>query len=823
MPPTGRVGRASTRYSARDQKGRRHCTVRYGRRQGGVAWGWTRGEIGGVHAYSVGPDDLFRAPQRPRGEEGRRFGVCLNALLVVITVLLVPLASLRAQAPRCDQSERIRAIEFSGSTIDTDELSTVLASQGPSLWNRLLRIGSAPCVDSLELQLDALRIAVLHRQRGWFTAQVSPSMERSTNGVRVLFAITPGPEARIRTVVINGLPDSSEAVSPFGDQLYALSGEVFDRVRVQSVTDRLVTRLQDAGYARTGQPANQMIIDTANAQVDLAFSFNTGVPLRTGALTVDITPVPRRDARLDSADVVRLSRLKSGDRYRATDVLEAQRALYRTDAFRLVLIDTVTPPDGRADSTIDLRITVAEARTRSARVGGGWGTLECGRVQGRLTDRGFLGAGRRVELTARASRLGIGAPVDQVPGLCPQFLRDDPYSQELNYYLGVSLTNSSLFGLPYSPTLNVYSERRGEYNAFQRETDIGVSIGVTRFLSSRTTVSTAAEYESGRTVTDAVLACVRFALCQPADFALARQGNSTRALNFAVSHDRVSGGIDPRFGGRVRAEARVGSTAFQGLAQASDSFAPYAFYRPTLEGTGFTRFFNGTIAARVQWSQVYAPNAFRVSGVPFLPPQERLFSGGQNTVRGYQQNLLGPVVYRVDRASVDSVPFGDSYQLVVRPGASSRLPSPEGGTGSLIGNLEYRRRFGWPSRDLQWVAFVDAGTVWATGVASFALQEVRATPGVGVRLDTPLGPFRVDIGYNPRRAAAGKAFLFDNLQVASGGAAVPYVICVSPGQELTFEEQLAIGGFGCPRTFTPSSGRSALSRLVFHFSLGQAF
>jgi hypothetical protein len=49
------------------------------------------------------------------------------------------------------------------------------------------------------------------------------------------------------------------------------------------------------------------------------------------------------------------------------------------------------------------------------------------------------------------------------------------------------------------------------------------------------------------------------------------------------------------------------------------------------------------------------------------------------------------------------------------------------------------------------------------------------------------------------------------------------VICVSPGQELSFEEQLEAGGFGCPRTFRPAAGRSTLSRLVFHFSLGQAF
>ncbi len=763
------------------------------------------------------------APQRLRGVGGRRQLVRVGLALTALAALTLPASHLSAQGTaRCEQPDRIREISIVGSQIDTDELITVLATQGPSFVNRVFRLGQAPCVDSMQLQLDALRIAVLHRQRGWFQASVSSSVDRGDDGSQVLFTVTPGQVARIRSVETSGLPN----VSPNGSwqsTLTALEGDVFDRVRVQSATDRLVTRLQDAGFARTAQPATSMVIDTAEAMVDLSFTFEPGVPLRTGRLLVDITPVPRREARFDSADVIRLARLESGELYRATDVLEAQRALYRSEAFRLVLIDTVASGNDTRDSTIDVRITVAEAKTRSARIGAGWGTLECGRVQGRITDRGFLGAGRRVEFTARASRIGIGTPIDQFPGLCPQFLRDDPFSQELNYFLGVNLTNATFFGLPVAPTLNIYSERRGEFNAFQRETDIGVNFGLSRQLTRRTSAGVSAEYERGRTTTDAVLACVRFSLCQPADFALARQGNSTRAINLSWVYDRVSAGADPRYGGRLRADGRLGSTAFLGLAQQSDSFAPYAFYRPTLEATGFTRIAGGTVAGRVQWSQVYAPNAFSVGGVPFLPPQERLFSGGQNTVRGYQQNLLGPVVYRVDRASVDSVPFGNSFQFVVNPGASVRLPSPEGGTGSLIGNVEYRRRFGWPSRDLQWVAFLDAGTVWAAGVNAFSVQEVRVTPGVGVRLDTPLGPFRVDIGYNPRQADAGKAFLFDNLQSSSDGSATPYVICVSPGQDLTFEEQLEQGGFACPRTFAPRSARTALSRLVFHFSLGQAF
>ncbi len=732
----------------------------------------------------------------------------------------IPYTSLWAQrAIRCDDREQVREISVSGSEIRSDELVTVLATQGPSLANRLLRIGSAACADSLELLQDALRIAVLHRQRGWFTAQVRPVLSPHPRGVRVTFEVTPGPLARIGSVRVDGLPSEPDYAAP----IRALEGEVFDRVRVQTISDRVVTALQDDGRARTTQPVTNVTIDTTAALAELSFTFEPGESLRVGNIMVDVTPVPRREVHLDSAEVLELSGLRSGVRYRATDVLAAQRSLYRTEAFRLVLIDTVTATGPQADSTIDLRISVAEARTRSSRVGAGWGTLECGRVQGRITDRGFLGPGRRVELTARASRLGIGSPIDQFPGICPQFLRNDPYSQELNYYLGVSLTNETLFGLPVSPTMDVYSERRGEYNAFQQETDIGVGVALSRALSQRTLVSLGADFESGRTVTDAVLACVRFALCQPADFALARRGNTTRAVNLTWLHDRVGNVADPRHGLRLRFDGRLGNTSFGGLGAAGDSGVTYAFYRPTVEATGFTQLWNGTVAVRLQWSRVYAPNAFAVGGVPFLPPQERLFSGGQNTVRGYQQNLLGPVVYRVDRADVDSVPFGGSYQLVVQPDAAVRLPSPEGGTGTIVANLEYRRRFGWPTRDLQWVLFLDAGTVWATGIAAFSRQEVRSTPGVGVRLDTPLGPFRIDIGYNPRRADAGKAFLFDNLATREGQPSTPFVICVSPGQEVSFEEQLEAGGFGCPRTFRPGAGRSALSRLVFHFSLGQAF
>lgn len=727
--------------------------------------------------------------------------------------------SLHAQAvASCPPVQRVLDVGFVGSQIEPKELATVLDTHRGSLWARFVRRSKLPCLDAGALPQDALRIAVLHRQRGWYAAAVSSELTEGARGVRVRFVVRAGVRARIDSIAVRGLPAESDAAP-----LIALRGAPLDRTTVQAVADRVVGRLHESGYVRGRQVQTDVQIDSSTSLASVAFVFDAGVPLRVGTVEVAIEGVGGRAPRTSEALVRRLARLPAGAPYRASDVLAAQQRLYQTDAFRVVLLDTVTAGAPRTDSVMNVRIRVAEARLRSARAGAGWGTLECGRVQGRITDRGFLGVGRRVELVARASRIGIGRPLDQWPGLCPQFLREDPYSQELNYYLGVSLTNTRLFGLPVAPTINVFSERRGEYNAFLRETDLGANIELLKALGQRTAMTVGAELSTGRTVTDAVLACVRFALCQPLDFALARQGNTTRAIDAAWWHDRVGSERDPRYGGRLRADARLGDVTFQRDRSFGRTAGRYGFFRPTLEASGFTRLALGTLAARVQWSQVVVPRAPELGGEALLPPQERLYSGGQSSVRGYQQNQLGPVVYRVDRTQVDSIPFEGSYQLVARDGAIARTPAPEGGTGSLVANVEFRRRFAWPTTSVQWVAFLDAGAVWSRGVVPFAWNGVRTTPGLGVRVDTPLGPFRIDVGYNPRRVDAGRAFLFERIAVEPGSEPVPRVICVSPGQVVPFDDQVAVGGFGCPRTFVPGRGSSLLSRLVFHFSLGQAF
>lgn len=769
--------------------------------------------------------------QRPADDaRGRGFGRrVLAGIAIVASVALAPTRPLHAQgsafgAGRCALADKVREVDFVGSPKfrDTD-MALLIANVTPKV--SLLHFKRVPtvCVDTLEVQRDALRLAVLHRQHGWFLANVTPRYDRSSNGVALRFDIAPGPATRIDTVTITGLPVPDEGRRAFDGPLYDLQSQLFDRVHVPGVIDTVVNRLRDAGYARAAQPTSTVAIDTASAsdstpaRVSIALAFTPGPRLRLGEIHVRVQGIGERRT-VDSADVLSLTRLRPGQRYRAVSVLNAQRDLYRTDAFRLVLIDTVAPRLGHPDSLIDLQLTLAEARTRSSRAGIGWATQDCGRVQARTQDRAFLAPGRKAEVTVRASKLGVGAPFDFAPSLCSASLRDDPFSQKVNYYAGMTTSNTRFFNLPFAPTASVYSERRGEPRAYLRETAIGALFELSSTRWRRTVVTPGLQYERGRTISDPLVSCTRFNLCQPENETASLFGRGVGVLSTAFTHDRTNDAANPMYGARYRSELRAGLTS-------TSAKASIQFYRASGEVSAYTPLFGGTLASRAQLARVFAPGAPDVNGSPLIPQQERLFAGGQNSVRGFQQNLLGPVVYAFKTASkvadtTDRV-TGDRY-LVVKAKQSADIVVPRGGTELVVGNLEWRRRVQWPTDKLQIALFADAGTVFESNVQDFHWRDARVTPGIGVRLDTPLGPFRVDLGYNPYEQQAGRAFYYTGS--SADGKITGAIQCVSPGNTIVLPATgtPVLDLARCPETYRPPSG-GILSRVVFHFSLGQAF
>ena len=116
-----------------------------------------------------------------------------------------------------------------------------------------------------------------------------------------------------------------------------------------------------------------------------------------------------------------------------------------------------------------------------------------------------------------------------------------------------------------------------------------------------------------------------------------------------------------------------------------------------------------------------------------LPLPERFFAGGDYTIRGFAIDTVGPQEIGND---------GELY--------------PTGGNGLLIANAELRRDLG---RSVTIAAFLDVGNVYPV-VDQMTLADLRYSTGLGLRYRTPLGPLRVDWGVklNPRAGESGYRF-----------------------------------------------------------------
>lgn len=103
----------------------------------------------------------------------------------------------------------------------------------------------------------------------------------------------------------------------------------------------------------------------------------------------------------------------------------------------------------------------------------------------------------------------------------------------------------------------------------------------------------------------------------------------------------------------------------------------------------------------------------------FVPPYERFFSTGSNLIRGWPENPVGA-------GALGLFPYG-SFS----------------GDSFTLASVEYR----FPIVNiLSGVVFGDTGIFWDQSKNNFGLDRTRSGYGVGMRINTPLGPLRLDYG-----------------------------------------------------------------------------
>lgn len=715
----------------------------------------------------------------------------------------------RAEVRCTSRRPRVERLAIEGNRAITDaDLRSILFTERAGRLRRWFgwNVGRAACLDSLELARDARRIATWYARRGYPGTEAQASSRSTGAGTaHVRFDVREAPPVRIDSVRLVGLPPRAVNERAL---VAALIGAPLDDSILVATADSVLQLLRAAGYARAAPPTRRSTVDSAARRARVTLEFRPGALVRIGAIEIAMTANDPARPALGEDAIRELLRIEPGEVYDARAISASQQLLFSYDLYRTVGIDTVSA--GARGDTIPVRVRLVEGNHSWLRSGGGWGTIDCFRTQTRLVRQNFLGRGHRFQLDARLSKLGVGAPVDGFPDACAPRVRADSFSARLNYYVGASVALRGPVGDRWHPQATLYSERRTEFQSYLRETTIGGLASFDRPLVPRVNTTFTYRFDAGRTFSDQAVACAVFGLCRFNDRALLISPSVTHAAGVTWSRSAPSISGFAVNDGRWAVESRIGTVRIGDPARTVNfnrTQLEYAIYRPLTRGiVGAARISGGVVATRRDLE-------------PLVPPPERFYSGGQNTVRGYNQGQLGPVVYIVGAITDTVVVDGEQVGLADAARGFDRI-APAGGTATALVNLELRSRRGWPIDQLRWVLFLDAGRVWNNS-GNYAVTGLRATPGFGARLVTPLGPFRVDVAYNPHGLEAGPAFFIQSATAGNLGRA----ICVSPGsvEPLDAAAAEALGPVPCPTSFRPSRAPGLFSRLVFHFSIGEAF
>ncbi len=587
------------------------------------------------------------------------------------------------------------------------------------------------------LAADASRLALFYRTEGYFGTAVQPHVDSVSGGVEVRFEIRRGDPVVLDSLGIEGLDGVLDADS-LRAELPSQPGDVFHLVRFTESADQVLRALQELGRPHA-QVLRNFSVDTARDRAEATLLVIPGPQVAVDSIVV------RGADELGRAGAVRQLTFREGDLLRVTELLESQRNLYALDLVQFASVSLApdslqaTPGDSTRATVI---VQISEAPVHQVDAAAGFGTVDCFRADASWLSRSFGHSARRLALGASVSKLGIGAGLGG--SLCSAF-ESDTLRDRLDYRATAELTQPYFLGPLNSVTLGVFAERISEPGVFQREAQ-GGGLAVTRRLGLRSAVTLSFDLERGTTFASPVLFCAAFLVCLPEDIDRLTQPRYRNSLTLSAFRNRTDNPLDPSSGYTLSSAIEWAPPWL---------FSDVTFVRWTGEGSVYRRLAPNVVGALSLRLGNFFQTARLAGEADFLPPEERFYAGGAATVRGVSRNALGPGIYVAPVATRDTL-TGDVTADTTR----ARFV-PTGGTTRLVTNAELRFPSPWRSDVLGLAAFVDAGIIGTGHLWEAGTDGLTITPGIGLRITTPVGPVRIDLAYGPARTQPGPLYVSD--------------------------------------------------------------
>jgi outer membrane protein insertion porin family len=743
----------------------------------------------------------------------RQLRAAASSCAVALLVVLLSGAPLVAQDRDDDERPRVERITFRGvEALDTRELRRSIATEETRCRSVLLRpfcwlTDWDVFVDKAylrpgELPRDELRLEVRYFRRGYRDAVVRQEMRPRGRGVEVIFHVEEGPPT---VVVSREVEQTREVLSDRAVRWARIPAEggPLDLIRLDSARVELQEAMENQGHL------DGVIRDTA--EVDrTARQARLRVAIEPGPLSVLESFDIRGNEDVSDGTIQLATVLRTGRVIRRSDLVAARRSLYESNLFHEVTLDVPPQPD----SLKRLEIEVREAPPRTARVGGGFNTVEFVQVEGRYSDHNWMGDGTRLDARLAVGNLladqlnGRGIFRDVLPELSP--LEDDRAFLRPTWQASVELQQPGFRAAENTLGAGIFAHRRLVLGVAVDE-GYGANVSFTRLLRDRSPTSASYRLEVTRVRAGEVYFCVNYGLCDLPTIEAVRRARRLAPVAVSLVTNRSDDALDPVRGWRTRLDLEHAS----GL-----TWSEFHYHRAS---GAWARYFPTHLGRRVLGVRVRGGWVRPLGGTKdaldlpdfegeILHPRKRFYAGGANSVRGYGENQLGPRILTVspdalteeglEGACTPGEVADGSCDPHVAP-ADAFVPRPLGGTTVLEGNVEYRFPL-W--RELQGAVFVDGAIVGGRETARVGTGAWAVTPGIGARYATGVGPIRVDLGFRPRTV--------EELPVVT--------------ETVDEDGQPRIVRLDTPRRWDPLEGTSGffgqlLGRLRLHVSIGQAF
>ncbi len=608
---------------------------------------------------------------------------------------------------------RIRDINIVGNTTFEDAELREGWESNTSNWLSWFRRDDQYSREKLSGDLEKLTNFYLDRGYVDFnieSTQVAISPDRSDMTIGT--SVTEGEVYAISAVQVSG--DTILPVEEVKRMLLVEAGQTFSRQRLEVTSEVITAVLGNIGYAFAEvNPVPD--VDREKREVAINFVVQPGP-------RVLVRRIIFRGNDTTADEVLRREfRQFEGTWYSQAAIDRSKIRLQRLGYFDNVEIET--PAVTGEPDKVDVIVNVKERQFGQFQFGLGYSQVFGATIQLSLSQNNFLGSGNRVSMSVQRNSFSRGL---QFSFLDPYFTDDGisvgynlAYSE--NDFRSFNIANFStdnasfeaVFGLPLSETDSI-SASIGIDKIDLTTIDGSTPPELVNYLT--TTLGDRARFIGEPSDTPDAFPCVDID-ADPATPCVIQQVAFSRLWTVNSWRAQVGWARDTRndfFAPTAGMFNRIGAEiALPG----SDLEYFKAFY-------DFSKFWplNPAIVVETRASLGYG-DSYGNTGDAGLPFFENFYAGGPGSLRGFEQNTLGPV---------SSLDFG----------SNTNFRQSLGGSFKAIGSIEAYFPTLFDARGARISAFADFGNVWRS-TREFATGDLRVSAGLALQWQSPMGPISI--------------------------------------------------------------------------------